>query len=275
MLKKLLKHDLKAIFRFWWIAVIISASLSVAGGLAELMDSYDGWVPEVIRSVIGSTIFLSYCSYIALMLLTMVLLFIRFYKNFFSDEGYLTFTLPVRRDELLKSKVISGILAMTASGAVCGVNSLLMSCIGRSADPKNGGFFAPVVEYLVRGVRTEGIWFWVSLVEYLLLALALLSLAVMFLYFCITFGSMIVKKGKILVSIAIFYGASSIATAVTLFLLVFGAIGTMVSLTPEVMATTGLISALFRGGLICYLSMLFWLLYAVQYWMLHKKLNLA
>lgn len=275
MLKKLLKYDMKAVFRFWWIAVIISTSLSVVGGFALFMDTHEGWIPEVISSFIGNAVFLAYCSYFALMVLTIVLLFIRFYKNFFSDEGYLTFTLPVRRKDLLNSKVITGLIAMIASAAVCGLNSLLMSCIERAGDLESGGFFAPVIEYLTRGIRTQGVYFWVSLVEYIILTLAVLALIVVFLYFCITFGSMIVKKGKLIVSIALFYGACSIATAVAMFLLIFGTVTTMVSWTPEVMAQTNLIVALFLGGLVCYLAALFWLLYAVQYWMLDKKLNLT
>lgn len=275
MLKKLLKYDLQAVFRFWWIAAVISTILSLLGGFAYLMDSYEGWVPETISSIMSSTIFFAYCSYFALMVMTMGLLFLRFYKNFFSDEGYLTFTLPVHRQELWKSKVITGFIAMTASAAVCGINDLLMLGIGQLGDPENGGFFAPVITYLVRGIQADGLFFLVSLVEYFILILVFLALAVVFLYFCITFGSMIVKKGKVIVSVAIFYGATSIATAVALFLLVFGAIGSLVSWTPEVMAQTGLLMALFRLGIGCYMGALFWLLYAVQYWMLDKKLNLT
>lgn len=273
MLKKLLRYDLKEVFRYWWIAVIISTTLSVAGGFASLMESYDGWIPEVILSLLGGTIFLAYCSYFALMVLTMVLLFIRFYKNFFSDEGYLTFTLPVHRKDLLLSKVITGFLAMTASLSVCGLNRLLMSCIEGSGDPENGFFLSPVFDYIARGIQNQGGYFWITLAENLLLILVGLALAVVFLYFCVTFGCMIVKKGKVITSIAIFYGASSVATAIAVFLLFFGAFGTVSSFSPEVPAS--IIAVLFRAGLAFYLATWFCLLYAVQYWMLDKKLNLA
>ena len=275
MLKKLLKYDLRSVFRFWWIAVIICTSLSVVAGFSQLVSNYDGWLPEILTAISNGAIFLAYCSYFALMVLMLVLLFIRFFKNFFSDEGYLTFTLPVSRKQLLNSKVITGFIGMTASAAVCGVNLLIMSAISRSTDFENGSFFAPIIEYIADGTKELGIYFWIYMAEGVTLALIFLALVVLFLYFCITFGSMIVKKGKLIASIAIFYGASSIFTAIVQFLLIFGSIGFLVSLDPGTTLNEDPLLALFLLGLIFYLSMLSCLLYALQYRMLDKKLNLA
>lgn len=275
MLKKLLKYDLKAVFRFWWIAVIICLSVSVVGGFSFLIDQYEGWVPEMLSAITAWAVFFSYCSYFAMMVLTLVLLFVRFFKNFFTDEGYLTFTLPVSRKDLLNSKVITGFIAMTAAAVVCGVGILIMSAISQCANLNNGGIFAPVIEYIAKGTRTMGIYFWIYIVEGITLALVILTLVVLFLYFCITFGSMIVKKGKLIASIAIFYGATSLFTGITQGLMIFGTIGFMISSSSsDVFSQMDPIVALFLLGLIFYLSMLCCLLYAVQYRMLEKKLNL-
>lgn len=274
MLKKLLKYDLKAVFRFWWIAVIICFSISVVGGFSFLIDQYEGWIPEMLSAMTDWAVFLAYCSYFAMMVLTLVLLFVRFFKNFFSDEGYLTFTLPVSRKDLLNSKVITGFIAMTAAAAVCGVGLLIMAAIEQSADLKNGSIFAPVIEYFAKGMRTQGVFFWIYITEGITLALVILALVVLFLYFCITFGSMIVKKGKLLASIAIFYGATSLFISIAQGLLIFGTIGFMISSSPDALSQMDPIVALFLLGLIFYLSMLGCLLYAVQYRMLDKKLNL-
>jgi len=274
MLKKLLKYDLKAVFRFWWIAVIICLSVSVVGGFSFMIDQYEGWVPEMLSAITAWAVFFSYCSYFAMMVLTLVLLFVRFFKNFFTDEGYLTFTLPVSRKDLLNSKVITGFIAMTAAAAVCGVGLLIMAAIEQSADLKNGSIFAPVIEYFAKGMRTQGVFFWIYIAEGITLALVILALVVLFLYFCITFGSMIVKKGKLLASIAIFYGATSLFISIAQGLLIFGTIGFMISSSPDALSQMDPIVALFLLGLIFYLSMLCCLLYAVQYRMLDKKLNL-
>lgn len=275
MLKKLLKYDLRSVFRFWWIAVIICTSLSIVAGISQLVSSYDGWMPQVFTAISDGAIFLTYCSYFALMVLMLVLLFIRFFKNFFSDEGYLTFTLPVSRKQLLNSKVITGFIAMVATAAVCGVSWLIMIAIRNISNPDSGGFFGPIIWYIADGTKELGIYFWIYMAEGVTLALIFLALVVLFLYFCITFGSMIVKKGKLIASIAIFYGASSIFTAIVQFLLIFGSIGFLASLDPGTTLNEDPLLALFLLGLIFYLSMLSCLLYALQYRMLDKKLNLA
>ena len=274
MLRKLLKYDLRSVFRFWWIAVIISVFISLVGGIFSLVDQYQGWLPDLISSMTQWAIFFSYCSYFALMVLTLVLLFIRFFKNFFTDEGYLTFTLPVSRKELLNSKVIAGFLSMTATAAVCGLDLLLMLSIESSADLKNGSILAPILEYVARGVRTRGVFFWIYLAEGVVLALLVLMLMVLFLYFCITFGSMIVKKGKLIASIAIFYGATSLFITISQVLLIFGSFGFMFGSSADILYRKDPLLALFLLGLIFYLSMLCCFFYAMQYRMLEKKLNL-
>lgn len=275
MLKKLLKHDMKAIFRYWWIAVIICLSLSAAGGFSLMLDQYEGWVPEVLSAATSVAYFLAYGCYCGMIILTLVLLFVRFFKNFFSDEGYLTFTLPVTRKDLLNSKVITGFVAMAAATVVCCLGMLIMSAIEMSAAPTGSGVFGPVIDYLEKGMRTKGFFFWIYIAEGFTLALVLLALVVLFLYFCITFGSMIVKKGKLITSIAIFYGATSLFVSIAQILMIFGAVGYLFSYDPATLAQLDPIVALFLLGLIFYLSMLCCLLYTLQYRMLDKKLNLA
>ena len=44
---------------------------------------------------------------------TAIIIAVRFYKNTYSDEGYLTHTLPVKRGTLLLAKVIAGTIWRT------------------------------------------------------------------------------------------------------------------------------------------------------------------
>lgn len=55
----------------------------------------------------------------------MVLIFQRFYKNLFGDEGYLMHTLPVKSSENLSSKLLIALLSIVVSSLV-GVFSLLV-----------------------------------------------------------------------------------------------------------------------------------------------------
>ena len=120
MLRKLLKYDLKAIFKFWWI---------VFGGFCDnILNTYEGdaWSVYLMMSMGSlSGTFLN----LALPVVTFVLIFIRFYKNFFTDEGYLTFTLPVSRRKLMLSKIISGTTALCSALTVCLSSSILRDII--------------------------------------------------------------------------------------------------------------------------------------------------
>ena len=104
-------------------------------------------------------------------------------------------------------------------------------------------------------------------------AAPMISLSFSMPYFCITFGSMIVKKGKLIISIILFYGVSSAFVSINLFLVFFGALSlNFVSMDATVNLDPTL--SLFLLGLIFYAGAIAGLLYSLQYWMLDKKLNL-
>ena len=275
MLRKLLKYDFKALFKFWWIAALINLALSIFGGLFTLIQSCNYWIAELLSNFTGGAIFLVNCSYVALIIVSFVLIFIRFYQNFFSDEGYLTFTLPVKRSQLLNSKVISGVAIVLASLVVCGVNVFIMELISTPAYQHNGGNI--IYEYIGDRIHNLGPVIWVYALETLVLTLAVVVLAVVMLYFCITFGSMIVKKGKLIISIILCYGLSNLLVGVSFFSTFFCFVGAMLLSPLEYAITTNPnpIAVLALLGLIFYVGALSALFYSLQYGMLDKKLNLS
>ena len=54
-------------------------------------------------------------------ILTMVLIYVRFYKNLYTDEGYLTFTLPVSRKQILLSKTLNAFIWYILHGLLVAV----------------------------------------------------------------------------------------------------------------------------------------------------------
>jgi hypothetical protein len=274
MLKKLLKYDLRAIFRIWWVAAVVSVAISFAGGYAW---SFDGktQLPQIISSCAAIVRTLSLCSAISLPIICMVLLFIRFYKNFFSDEGYLTFTLPVKRQTLLNSKVIAGFLAMAASAGVCFLDMLIMATVSTIINMTSTELQTDIDEFISGRTEAEVGLLPVHILEYILIGLMLLMLSVLFLYCCISFGSMIVKKGKLMASIGIFYGAHSLFGTIAMLFLIFGIGSINFWLSPLSDRAKDNLLALVYLGIIFFLAMLCALLYAIQHWILGKKLNLS
>lgn len=274
MLKKLLKYDLRSVFRFWWIVALISVGMAVLGGFAQSI-LYNNDIPRVINVIASIVVFFSYFCMMGLAVLTQVLLFIRFYRNFFTDEGYLTFTLPVKRETLLNSKVLAGFIAMAAAAAVCALNFSIIFAIPQYEVIRSEGFFSgfqevmrEIPDHVVGPLLIMGI-------ETLVLAALVLLLSVLFLYCCITFGSMLVKKGKLFASIGMYYGiGSSIISAMQLILILsVGSITVWMEPISEWQAPT-IVTLILLGGIL-FLAALCALVYAFTHWMLGRKLNLS
>lgn len=113
MFGKLLKYDFKYVARIWWMLAVGVLGLSVAASLVFraifLNINSNGFF--AFLSVLGMFfLVVSFIGIFGSLVVTEVLVFVRFYKNFYTDEGYLTFTLPVKRSKLLLSKTLNSII---------------------------------------------------------------------------------------------------------------------------------------------------------------------
>lgn len=106
MLGKLIKYDLKSLNRF---LVMIHALLLLTALLVRyfLTGQIHSSTPQN-SLLLALSITLYVLILIAVSFATAIIITIRFYKNLFSDEGYLTHTLPVTRGQHLLSKTIAG-----------------------------------------------------------------------------------------------------------------------------------------------------------------------
>lgn len=116
MLGKLLKYELKSTSRMMgvlYLAVLVVAA--VVGFIARgtILDATQG---NAIAVVISSLIYVLLI--MALMIVTIVMILQRFYKNLLKGEGYLMHTLPVPTWMLVASKVISSLIWILLSIAV-------------------------------------------------------------------------------------------------------------------------------------------------------------
>lgn len=227
MLKKCLKYDLKAIFGLWWIAAATILALSLPVGLClrsyilhQSDDTYFPW--EMFAVMMG------YISLIAFCILTTVLVYLRYYNNFFKDEGYLTFTLPVSRQTLFTSKVLSTLITNAATfGVIALAIFAVMGFVPIQQDDPYAGldhstaliplFFQGVGEFLREGYEAIGHWLTVYILEILVLILLFSLMSILAVFLCITIGAVLAKKYKLLASIGVFYGFSLLSSFVQLF----------------------------------------------------------
>lgn len=190
MLGKLIRHEFRAT---WKVLLLMDAVLLCVGifgffvlsTVANLNkrnnDDYIG--------VIVTSYFLWFVLYMlaifAANLGTLIFLTIRYYRNLYSAEGYLTFTLPVETKDLLHAKMINGYIWMFAGTLLTAFSVFLMVM----------GLMSGVDPYERAQILSELSEIAVSLSPGMYVMFSLLGLIgplqiLMTVYFCITVGQL-------------------------------------------------------------------------------------
>ena len=106
MLVKLIKHELKATYKLIFILQVVMLVTAIFGRFFLIsLDKGDSPYALTVLFVLLYIMVIVVASYGTIIIYTM-----RFYKNLFTDEGYLMFTLPATPGQLLLSKTIVGSL---------------------------------------------------------------------------------------------------------------------------------------------------------------------
>lgn len=226
---KLVKYDLLAMLKYWWVIALITPIAAVL--CAVLFRGYNQldyfMYSDAYRNGSGAlrtTVILLYLADMVLswisavifgvtILATVLILAIRFYKHFYTDEGYLTFTLPVSRRELYLSKVVSSmaiLLAQVFIMVLCGIFMLIIipqsesiSWLFESNETSGGA--SSEVSYEAWRVILNVLLFIVSSVFGIVAVVGSLFTSLTLIHFCITLGAVIVKRGKVFASIGCWY----------------------------------------------------------------------
>lgn len=112
MLGKLLKYEWRGLRFPFLILLIVLASTTVltCGVILTINPRYDESVAWYSALALMLSIFLYYFGIIGCTLGTSLIVVIRFYKTCYTDQGYLTHTLPVTARQLLNAKLIAAMI---------------------------------------------------------------------------------------------------------------------------------------------------------------------
>lgn len=208
MLTKLLKHELKATYRLFLSLQLILLIATFLGRLFLTIQEH------ITLPYILSGIFL--LIYITALIVsaygTIILYTVRFYKNLFTAEGYLMFTLPVTHGQLLWSKTIIGSFWSI-------INSFLLIAsffFTFSTRQITTSFRAINIDFKAEfGLSFQLFLFFISI----LMISASISCVTM-IYFCITIGHLF-SKHRILASILAYFVLSIGLQMIVLVISVF------------------------------------------------------
>ena len=288
MLKKCLKYDFAALMRTWWILAISMLGASVIGGLGFRFFSQCMVAENINEGLTILSAFVALGSYFCILAMIMgmtvsfILIFWRIYTHFYTDEGYLTFTLPVKRSTLYLSKVISATLLQAATVGVLMLGILFMVLV---VPPTEGGEFiisldwlAGIGDFLRMLVDLAGWWLilWVPVACAIVVLVALFQTGL--IYLCITIGAVVAKRHKLIAAIGIYYGVNMAVGLIGEILLLLLASG-IVAIIYAAAAAGGAVMGLTITAILFIFALALAVLSAILHFMtvnkIEKKLNLA
>lgn len=227
MFTKLLKHDFKATWGVLGLLSLIILGAGLLGGTAlryliymSMEESeFSILILMCVLALIGAVISIAICG-----AGSMFVLIGRFYKSRFTDEGYLTFTLPVTSHQILLSSLANSAIGMLITGAAAVIAVAII--VGM-------GITAPGLEIQLGDVVTEFSRIFQDMADAMgigkggYIALTTLGGIVSFFYeliilmLAVTIGAQIAKKHKILAAFGVYYG---IQMGMSFISAIFGAV---------------------------------------------------
>lgn len=155
MVKKLFTYEWKALFPVTLICAIVLAALTLflcifcLDGFAFLLqDDIFVEYPATSLLVTALTLLLYLGALMVMMIAPFVASIQRYHKNFFKEEGYLTFSIPASMEEHILAKHLSAMLCMVLSIAVS-ISSLIILMVSLNRHGAYIQFVPPTTEISV------------------------------------------------------------------------------------------------------------------------------
>lgn len=265
MLGKLIKYDLKAVS---WLLIPLHILLIAASILARFIITSGAYLRTpnaiLIMEVAGYMILFVIVTYV-----TAFMIVYRFYKNLFSDEGYLTHTLPVTPGQHLLSKTLSGVIWMLIDYFVILASISIVILVPGVLENSQ-----ELIAEMDKALEMPSILFWSTT---LLLGLLSCVTNVVFYYLCITLGQLF-SKHRVIAAIIIYFALSTLAGVLsTIIMIVVGLMPMSMGFHSSLVAyETDVAGNLMRMYIATAIFTLVGTIisYIISYYILNKKVNL-
>lgn len=217
MLKKLMKHDFRALSRTLFplqigvlggglVATLLTA-LTIRLGEHTATTGGSALIRQLIMGLSATASVLIGIGIMASALVTLLLVCYHFYRSFLADEGYLTFTLPVSTGKLIWSKLITGMFWTLINAVVVMVTLLIFSVFGTTSNSIANTevltafrtFFTDILPQASKYVNVP-----VMAVEVTVIGVLALASQMLEIYFAIVVGGQVAKKHRILAAIGMY-----------------------------------------------------------------------
>ncbi|MBQ7065820.1 MAG: hypothetical protein IJN92_03280 [Lachnospiraceae bacterium] len=209
MLKKLFTHEWKESWKMVTLFNVIVIVFTLIGALAMTNKN---WAEAMEENEWYAIIFMSYFmlyyfAILALSLATTLYFFIRFYRNFYTDQGYLMHTLPVTSNQLIISKALVMYIWQMLSGIVICISVFVLIngfIVGAGEDVTIWELFAEIFSE----IEVTPMVVAVGIISVFMLIGSQIS-AILFGYLAISLGQLS-KNHKLIASIGIYMGMQTL-----------------------------------------------------------------
>lgn len=168
---------------------------------SSLYSSNYGAFESVFASVSSMLGGLLFSAVFASSLVTLFLIARYYYKNFFSAEGYLTFTLPLKPGQLLMSKIFAGVLWTLINALVIILVCVALSLFGFTDEIVDTYSLKAYGDLFVEIATPLGA---LTTVEFVLFIFISSILNVILLYASISVGCSVARTHKVLASVGFY-----------------------------------------------------------------------
>ncbi len=195
MVKKLIKHEFASYLK---VTLVIDAILLSVALITRILQFFES-DSNIYNILFGSSVVAFVIAIIASMILTLILIIARFYKNLFTNEGYLTLTLPVTHSKHILTKLLCAVTYMLMN-----VVAIIVSIMVATAGEVCAEIFKAIFYLLKRYFEAVGGNATLYIIEVVLVVLVSLASNVLLFYACIAIGQMS-KKSRVAKAVLVYY----------------------------------------------------------------------
>lgn len=113
---RLMKYELRSMSKLFipiWLGVL---ALSIVNRFSVWSGHFENEILSTLQNLVLAVYIFAI---IGVAIFALIYVILRFYQGLLKDEGYLTFTLPLKIDTILWGKALSALLIVLISGVVC------------------------------------------------------------------------------------------------------------------------------------------------------------
>lgn len=272
MVRKLFKHEFLAYMR-----ALLPMHLIMLGVAALTRFVYFFEADTTTFNIVGvSSIIAMVVSCVVCLVLSSFNIITRFYKNMFTHEGYLSFTLPVTTAQHIWVKALTGLAIIIIDLLLIVVGICIATAGEFTVELFKAGFWI-----LGKGAEEIGWQFWLYMVEAIIVVLMSLLASILLFYSCITIGQLS-KKNRIILAIGayfIYYFITQVLS--TILVIIMSVLGTqewfaefMDDVAMFVMNHPYATGHIVFGIVMFFMTLVGAIYYFITYRIMSKKLNL-